>query len=158
MEDFVRSQGVSFLAHLLRRVSDELVQGSSEWHPEAGLLAPPRTVSTVQALHQRGEMSVTELAKLLRQSHPLVISWIRQLKSLNLVQARADRADKRRTLVRLTDEGVAEAERQLEARKTMERAIRNLLEEADADLFDSMWRVHEACQRQSFAERLRNQH
>ena len=87
MDDFIARQGPAFLAHLLRRLSDELIQGAALWYPTVGVTAPPRTISTLIALDDLGPLGVTELATLLRQSHPLVITWIRELTSLSFVAA-----------------------------------------------------------------------
>ncbi len=75
-EDFIRRQGPAYLAHLLRRLSDELVRGADAWYPEVGVTVPPRTTSTLLALDEHGPLGVTEISTLLRQSHPLVINWI----------------------------------------------------------------------------------
>lgn len=155
MGDFIESQGLSFFAHLLRRVSDQLVEGFSKWNDEVGLRAPPRTHSTVQALFERKQLTVTELATLLRQSHPLVITWIRQLQDLGLVNSRSDPGDKRRTILQLTKAGRAEAQRQRKARAVTERALRELMEETNADIFKEMWRIERACRQTPFIDRLR---
>ena len=41
-EDFIQRQGPAYLAHLLRRLSDELVRGADAWYPEVGVTAPCR--------------------------------------------------------------------------------------------------------------------
>src|SRR5580692_6042293 len=87
-QDFIRSQGPAFLAHLLRRLSDELVRGADEWSPEVGVTAPPRTTSTLLVLDEHGPLGVTEISALLRQSHPLVITWIKQLQDGSLIKTR----------------------------------------------------------------------
>ena len=48
--DFIENEGLAFLAHLLRRVSDRLVDGFEDWYPEAGIAAPVRTASTLRIL------------------------------------------------------------------------------------------------------------
>ncbi|HEY1229701.1 MAG TPA: hypothetical protein VGF26_20520, partial [Ramlibacter sp.] len=98
MSDFIQQQGPAFLAHLLRRLADELVQGAADWYPTVGVSVPPRTISTLLALDEHGPLGVTELAALLQQSHPLVIVWIRELTRLAMVKSRDDSADRRRTL------------------------------------------------------------
>src|SRR5690242_12562275 len=62
--DFIRRQGPAFLAHLLRRLSDELVRGADDWYPQVGVAAPPRTASTLLALDERGPLGVTEISAL----------------------------------------------------------------------------------------------
>lgn len=154
MDDFIQQQGPAFLAHLLRRLSDELVQGAEVWYPEAGVTAPPRTASTLLALDDRGPLGVTEIAALLRQSHPLVIVWVKQLTSLAFVESSADPGDRRRTVIALTRKGRAEVKRLRKALALMEEVSQRLLEEGGPELFSALWRMEEACRRQPFADRL----
>ncbi len=53
-QDFVKQQGLSYLAHLLRRISDELVEGVENWSAGSGLRSPARTRSTLMALSTHG--------------------------------------------------------------------------------------------------------
>lgn len=154
MDDFIRAQGPAFLAHLLRRLSDDLVQAAADWYPKAGVTAPPRTASTLLALDTHGPLGVTAIAALLRQSHPLVITWIRQLEALALVEALADPHDRRRSVIALTRKGRAEVKRLRAALVPMEQASRELLDAAAPGLFDALWRMERACREQPFAERL----
>lgn len=155
-EDFIRRQGPAYLAHLLRRLSDELVRGADDWYPEVGVTAPPRTTSTLLALDDHGPMGVTEISALLRQSHPLVINWIRQLQKQGFVKTRIDKRDRRRTVVALTTKGVAETRCLRKALLQMGETSQVLMDEAGPELFDALWRMEQACRRKSFADRLRN--
>lgn len=155
MDDFIRQQGPAFLAHLLRRLSDELVRGASEWYPEVGVTAPPRTTSTLLALAEHGPLGVTEIATMLQQSHPLVISWIRQLKADGFVKSRADAGDGRRTVIALSARGTAEVARLRKALDSMGEASAQLMDDAAPGLFDALWRMEQACRRTPFAQQLR---
>ena len=154
-EDFVRSQGAAYLAHILRRLADELVRGAGQWYPEVGVTAPPRTTSTLLALDERGPLGVTEIAALLRQSHPLVIDWCRQLNALGFIRTRPDPKDGRRSIVVLTDEGCREVERLRRALRVMEKASQGLADEGVPDLFEALWRMEGALRRHPFVDRLR---
>ena len=154
MDDYIARQGPAFLAHLLRRLSDELIQGAALWYPAVGVTAPPRTISTLIALDDLGPLGVTELAALLRQSHPLVITWIRELTSLSFVAAKGDPRDRRRSVVRLTARGKAEVRRVREALVVMEQASMRLLDQGGKGVLASLWRMEGACRDVPFAERL----
>lgn len=154
-EDFIRSQGPAYLAHLLRRLSDELVRGADAWYPEVGVTAPPRTTSTLLALDEYGPLAVTEISGKLRQSHPLVINWVKQLRSLGFVETRTDASDRRRTMVALTAKGFAEIRRLRNALMRMGETSQALMDEIASGLFDALWRMEQACRREGFADRLR---
>jgi len=152
--DFIQQQGPAFLAHLLRRLADELVQGAADWYPTVGVTAPPRTISTLLALDAHGPLGVTELAGLLRQSHPLVIVWIRELTRLSLVKSSDDPTDGRRTLIGLTMKGRSELVRIRKALVVMEQASAELLEQAGADSFQMLWALERGCRELPFLQRL----
>ena len=154
-DDFIRKQGPAYLAHLLGRLSDELVRGADTWYPEAGVTAPPRTTSTLLALDEHGPLGVTEISTLLRQSHPLIINWIKQLRDCGFVETRTDADDRRRTVVALTAAGVAETRRLRKALARMGETSQALMDEAAPGLFDALWRMEQACRREAFADRLR---
>jgi DNA-binding MarR family transcriptional regulator len=152
---YVNEQGAAFLAHLLRRVSDELVRAGSQWYPEVGVTAPPRMTSTLLVLDDHGPLGVTEIALLLRQSHPLVIGWTKQLGALGFIETSSDPQDGRRSLIALTDEGRSEVQRLRVALVIMSQASRRLMEEANADVFQGLSLMDEAIQRKPFVDRLR---
>lgn len=154
MDEFIRQQGPAFLAHLLRRLSDELVRAGASWYPEVGVAAPPRTTSTLIALDDRGPLGVMEIAALLRQSHPLVIGWIKQLTDLGFVDTQSDPQDGRRSVVVLTDEGHSEVRRLRKALAIMEKASQKLMDEASPELFEALWRMDEAVRGRTFIDRL----
>lgn len=154
-EDFIRRQGPAFLAHLLRRLSDELVRGADAWCPEVGVTAPPRTTSTLLALDEHGPLGIVEISRLLRQSHPLVINWIKQLRDHGFVKTRTDTGDRRRTVVALTAKGAAEIRQIRRALTRMGETSQALMDDAAPGLFDALWRIEQACRREPFADRLR---
>lgn len=97
---------------------------------------------------------MTEIAADIRQSHPLVITWVRQLKAFGLVRSLSDPSDKRRTGDRLDRSCLAEARRMLKADKIIEKAYRQLMQDADAELFENLFRIDKPCQVRSFYDRL----
>ncbi|RNF84445.1 MarR family winged helix-turn-helix transcriptional regulator [Montanilutibacter psychrotolerans] len=152
--DFIRSEGVFFLAHLMRRLSDEIVQGCEQWYPAVGLKVAPRTASTLHLLRRHGPRSVTEIATAIRQSHPLVIGWIKQLEQQRMVKTRSDPDDRRRTVVSLTRAGEREADRMIELHDVFDAAYKKLAKDADADVLAALWRMEGALRSAPFVERL----
>ncbi|HYD12627.1 MAG TPA: MarR family transcriptional regulator [Allosphingosinicella sp.] len=153
--DYVRSLGLPFLAHLLRRLSDRLVAEAGAFEAERGVRAPPRTASTMLLLNDRGPQSVTAIAASLQQSHPLVIDWIRQLHRLGLVTKSSDPEDRRRSLVALTEAGRAEAGRMAAFSEVIGEAYATLLAEVDPDLHDRLWQLHDLVEGGRLADALR---
>ena len=155
-DDFIRAQGLPFMAHLLRRISDQMVADAGAWEDEElGIRAPPRTASTMLLLGEHGPQSVTQLAEKIGQSHPLMITWLKQLEKLKFVKSSVDPSDARRTLVALTPAGRAEARRMAEGSAQIGRAYAKLLREADADVLEALWRVHDLLREGRLAQILR---
>lgn len=155
MTDFIEQQGPAFLAHILRRLADDLIQGAKDWYPSVGVTAPPRTISTLLALEEQGPLGVTELAGVLRQSHTLVIVWIRELTRLSLVRSKSDPADQRRTILVLTPKGRREVVNVRKALVTMARASSELLGADGEAVWRALWQMELALKRKSFSDRLR---
>ena len=154
MGDFIHSQGLIFLPHILRRLANRFTRACDAIFPDFGITVPPRAVSTIQLLFARGPHSVTEIADVIQQPHPLVISWIRQLKDSGMVETSPDPKDRRRTIVALTPAGEHQAQRLLDVRPAFEAAYRRLMEENDAEIFDSLWRLENGLRKEGFAARV----
>ncbi len=154
-DDFIESLGPAFLAHLLRRISDELVEADRQWHAEAGIANPPRTSSTLLALDAHGPMAVTELAATLRQSHQLVMQWIRALQAADLVVTSRDPGDARRSIVALTARGRRQLRALRQTIAAVERATRSLLDEVAPGLDAKLWALEHALRREAFVDRIR---
>ncbi|MBC7985811.1 MAG: MarR family transcriptional regulator [Sphingomonadaceae bacterium] len=120
-----------------------MVADAGAFYARLGIVAPARTASTLRLLADQGPQSVTQIAQRLKQSHPLVITWIRQLAKLGFVSSSVDPADRRRTLVSLTDAGGDEARRMAAALERLGRAYESVLEEAGDDVFGALCRIAE---------------
>lgn len=157
MDDFVKTLGVAFLPHVLRRVSDEIVSGEEDWNIASGFVIPPRACSTLMLLHKEGPKGVTEVANALCQSHQLVMVWIKQLSELGLVSSSNDPDDARRRIICLTKKGAAQIHLLNDILRADEQAMASLMDEADAHIWEALWRLHEALRRKPYAERLSEQ-
>ncbi|WP_296615608.1 MarR family winged helix-turn-helix transcriptional regulator [Sphingomonas sp.] len=154
MDDFIQSQGVIWLPHILRRLANRFTDACDLLFERYDIMVPARLVSVVHLLHDRGPCGVTAIAAITGQSHPLINNYLKRLGALGLVTTAPDTIDRRRTLVALTDAGHAQAERLLAIRPVLVDTYRDLLASADADIFDALWRIEAALKRQGFAERV----
>lgn len=153
--DFIRSLGPAFLAHLLRRISDDLVEADRLWHVEQGIANAPRTSSTLLALDRKDALSVTELAVLIRQSHQLAQQWVADLRARGLVKTAPDPGDARRSLISLTAKGRKEVGKLKRAIEPIEEATRGMLEEISQGLYEAVWDIESALRAQPFIDRIR---
>ena len=142
--DFVRSLGLAFLAHRLRRASETILEGTSGFLAASGSAAPARSISTLLLLRRIGPAGVTAIAQRLRLSHPLIIKLTSALIAAGYAEQRADPTDNRRRLIALTPAGEAEVERLEHLLGAVERMLRALFEETGVDLFDAIERFETA--------------
>jgi DNA-binding MarR family transcriptional regulator len=153
-QDFVQSLGLPFMAHRLRRLSELIIEQSSEALRRAGLAGPARAGSTLLLLRENGPTGITEIAYRLRLSHPLIIKLVARLEQAELVYDEKDPADSRRRLIALTDKGVREAERIDAFSQALGRVFAAMFAEADADLFAALERFEASAEAEPIAARL----
>lgn len=153
-DDFVRSLGPAFLPHMLRRLSDLMVDGGMEWAQLDPQLPPLRTHSTMFALDRRGELAVTELAALIRQSHPHALQWVKALEKIGLVARHRDPKDARRTMLRLTEQGVATMPAIHRARSINEAVVRRLCAELGDDLWERLRQFEALLEEHPYIDRM----
>lgn len=153
-DDFVQSLGLPFLAHRLRRVSDLIVESTTQILRRNGFDGPARSVSTLLLLRDGGAMGITEIGFRLRFSHPMIIKLARALSDAGLVRDEADPNDNRRRLIALTDKGAAQADLAERLSRDIGRTFAAMFAEAGADLFDALERFEAAAERRPIAERL----
>lgn len=152
--DFVRSLGLSFLAHRLRRASDSILEGTTEMLRREGFEIPARAGSTLMLLRDQGPTGITEIAYRLRLSHPLIIKLAAALAAAGLVRDEDDPRDHRRRLIALTDKGLAEAARFEAFLGAIAATFETMFAEAGADLFAALVRFEQAAEDRPIAERL----
>jgi DNA-binding MarR family transcriptional regulator len=153
--DFITELGLPFLAHRLRRMSEQFVDGYAAWLTEAGISAPARGLSTLLLLDREGPHSVTEIAGRIRLSHPLIIKLVRQLEGAGLVETTADPTDRRRRPIALTAAGREQAQRVEAASAVISAAYRELFSEIGVDLLSAATKIEAATAKEPFTARLR---
>ena len=153
-EDFVRSLGLPFMAHRLRRLSELILEGSSGALRGAGFEGPARAGSTLLLLRANGPTGITEIAYRLRLSHPLIIKLAAALAAAGLVRDESDPADSRRRLIALTRKGETEAARIAAFSAALGRTFEAMFAESGADLYAALERFEAAAEARPIATRL----
>lgn len=156
-DDFVRSQGVIWLAHIMRRLANRIVEASDEVLTDYEVIVPSSMVSVVHLLHLHGSQTVMSIAAQTVQSHPLIHKYVGKLIELGLAETQVDDADRRRTLVKLTPAGEAQARKLVAVRQHFVPALEALMREADGEVFEGLWRMEDALSARSMTERIRAQ-
>lgn len=153
-DDFVTALGPAFTAHRMRRLSDAFVESCGAWLAQQGVIAPPRSVSTLRLLAAESPLSVTEVAARIRLSHPFIVRTLGELEQLGLVEVSRDDKDRRRRLVALTGKGAAEVRLLEHTAEPLAAAYVSLFSDAGVDLTAALDALEAAHSRRSLADRL----
>ncbi len=97
-----------------------------------GIVVPVKSCSVIHYLNKFDDLSVTDLAKHLNQSHQLIKQKLPKLQKLGLITTRSDENDKRRTTYHLTVVGRHQA--QLLSENSLNAVYEHLSEEINANL------------------------
>lgn len=108
VEDVVRALGFTTLGSRLKRIGERLQSDTEELTTllaETDLPVPHNPL--LAALDRHGPLSVGDLAGALGQSQPGITRMVGKMKTAGLVEIRPDPADKRVSLIALTEQGEA---------------------------------------------------
>lgn len=106
--DFVSELGHLALAVRLKRISDAMVHGARNLYRMQGLDIEPNWYLIFKLLQKHHTLSITEIAELLRFSHPSIVGMVKKMKSRGYLESRTDRQDSRKQLVMLSDKALRE--------------------------------------------------
>ena len=98
-----------------------------------GIVVPVKSCSVIHYLNRYDDLSVTDLAKHLKQSHQLIKQKLPKLQQLGLIIQRSDSNDKRRTTYHLTASGRKQA--RLLEENSFSTVYQHLSDEIGADLY-----------------------
>ena len=122
----------SFIGKQAEDLSQLIREQIKPIYESLGIVVPVKSCSIIHYLNKFGELSVTDLAKHLKQSHQLVKQKLPKLQNLGLLESKSDENDKRRTTYHLTDEGIKQAE--LLKANSLTNVYQHLSDEVGANL------------------------
>ena len=101
MHTSVIKQSESFIGKQADDLSILIREQIKPIYESLGIVVPVKSCSIIHYLNQFDELSITELARHLKQSHQLVKQKIPKLQTLGLIEKRDDSHDKRRSTYHL---------------------------------------------------------
>ena len=152
--DYISTLGAAFTARRLQRLADAFVDDIEAFLRAQGLQVPGRAVSTLLLIKQSPGLAITQVARQVQMSHPLIINLLSNLEQLRLVEFRHDENDRRRRLIFLTEMGQDEAVKLSATLPVIRAAYAELGREAGVDLSGIADRLDSALERRSFRQRL----
>jgi DNA-binding MarR family transcriptional regulator len=125
-------QPKSFIGKQADDLSNLILEQIKPIYHSIGIIVPVKSCSIIYYLDKLNDMSVTDLAKQLKQSHQLVKQKLPKLHKLGLIHQQSDENDKRRSTYHLTDSGQQQA--QLLAEHSLYSVYQHLSDEVGADI------------------------
>jgi DNA-binding MarR family transcriptional regulator len=153
-EDFIVSAGLPFLAHRLRRASEQIVEATAVIQRHSGFTGPPKSISTLLLLEEEGPLGITEISNRLSLSHPLIIRLVRRLIGEGYVTQQSDPADARRRLIGLTDKGRRHVDYIREFMPVLSEAYGRLFQDMGVDLYSAVEKFEQAISERPLVDRL----
>lgn len=103
MIDFLTEIKFAGITSRLKRLSDDILYSTREYYKTVGLDIEPNWHLIFLLLEKSGSLTITEISKELRMSHPACVKIINKMKKKNYVTTKTDDNDLRRQLLTLSD-------------------------------------------------------
>lgn len=145
--------GGAAIGALLRRISERIDRDANRVYAQLGVTFEQRWMGVLDLLARQGPMSVKDLARGLRISHPSVSQTRSSLLGAGLVAESVDPGDGRRRLLYLTPEGQALVETLLPVWAALDQVGRALNAEA-GDAVSVLTALEAAMDRRSIPDRV----
>lgn len=146
----------AFIANQLERLSDLIVEQGEALLADAEIEFPPRAVSAVLLIGERGHISAADIADALNQPHQLTTQRIELLIDAGIIDRINDPQDGRRKILQLTDKGVAQFKRLQTRLAETDQVFATLFQEISCDLYAAVEQAMDALMRSPTLERVKS--
>ena len=153
--DFIEELGTLALGTRIKNLSELLMRDVSRIYKDQDVDFKPRWFTLFQLIIRKTEISVTEIAKELKQTHPAVVQVVNSLEKKRLITTRKDKTDQRKRLVRLTKKGKKLAEDLSPVWEAVHQAAQEILAESEPDLLSNIAKVEKALKQKSTYQRIK---
>lgn len=152
--DFIEELGTLALGTRIKNLGELLMKDMARIYKEQGVDFEPRWFTFFQLIMQKKEVSVTAIARDLKQTHPAVVQVISMLEKKGLVITTKDKGDKRKRLVRLSTKGKKLAEELEPVWLKVKEAAMELLMESEPGLLNNIASLERALQNKGMYDRI----
>lgn len=150
---FIKNLESFAIGSRIKNLSDTLMKDMSKVYKELGIGFEPRWFTFFQLILQRKEITVTQIATELKQTHPAVVQLINILEKKKLIITKKDKNDNRKRLVSLSSKGKSLAEELSPLWKDVHMATEEMLGESAPDFLEKVGKVENALQQKSMYQR-----
>ncbi len=153
--DFFERTGKMAIGSRLRILTETLTRDAASIYGLYGVDIKPKWFPVFYSLTDERPKSVTAIAREIGQSHPSVSTIVKEMMNTGLITEVEDRADRRCTLITLTEYGKSLSQELIAQLRDVERAVEQISAECDNDLWAAIAEWEKALARKSILERVR---
>lgn len=153
--DFFERTGKMAIGSRLRILTETLTRDAASIYGLYGVDIKPKWFPVFYSLTDEQPKSVTAIAREIGQSHPSVSTIVKEMIKSGLIEEVDDKADRRCTLITLTEYGKSLSQELIAQLRDVERAVEQISSECDNDLWAAIAEWEKALGRKSILERVR---
>lgn len=154
--DFFERTGKMAIGSRLRVLTETLTRDAASIYGLYGLDLKPKWFPVFYSLTDEQPKSVTYIAREIGQSHPSVSTIVKEMIKAGIIVEVDDKADRRCTLITLTEYGKCLSQELIAQLRDVERAVEQISSECDNDLWAAIADWEKALARKSILERVRD--
>lgn len=154
--DFFERTGKMAIGSRLRVLTETLTRDAVGIYGLYGVDIKPKWFPVFYSLTDEQPKSVTSIAKEIGQSHPSVSTMVKEMIKAGIIMEVDDSADRRFTLITLTDYGKGLSQELIVQLRDVDRAVEQISSECDNDLWAAIADWEKALGRKSILERVRD--
>ena len=153
--DFFERTGKMAIGSRLRVLTETLTRDAASIYGLYGVDIKPKWFPVFYSLTDEQPKSVTAIAREIGQSHPSVSTIVKEMIKTRLIEEVDDKADRRCTLITLTEYGKSLSQELIAQLRDVERAVEQISSECDNDLWAAIADWEKALGRKSILERVK---
>ena len=153
--DFFERTGKMAIGSRLRVLTETLTRDAASIYGLYGVDIKPKWFPVFYSLTDEQPKSVTSIAREIGQSHPSVSMIVKEMMKAEIITEVDDKADRRCTLITLSEYGKSLSQELIAQLRDVERAVEQISSECDNDLWAAIADWEKALRRKSILERVR---
>ncbi len=152
-DDVIKRLGEIALGSRFKRLSDRFMNDVSNIYKNQQLDFEPRWFALSYYLNENKSASILELADALGFSHPAVIQLVNQMAKKKLAATYKDQIDRRKTMVRLTEEGESLFNSMQPLLSDIEDSVKEIINSSGYDILHVIESLEKALDEKNLNER-----
>lgn len=154
--DFFERTGKMAIGSRLRVLTESLTRDAAGIYSLYNVNLKPKWFPVFYSLMDENPKSVTNIAREIGQSHPSVSTIVKEMAKAGLIDQLGNDADKRCTLITLSDTGKSMGEEFIVELRDVERAVEQISSECENNLWSAIAEWEDALERKSIFDRVKS--